>query len=77
MGKHEGFSWDFLEPATEPANASPVFTYSTPEQPWYRRTLIRVVERLSGRARFERIYRDWQQTPQVAHETIFTTPIKA
>lgn len=77
MGKHEAFSWDFLVPATEPANASPVFTYSTPEQPWYRRMLIRVVERLSGRARFERIYRDWQQTPQVARETVFTSAIKA
>lgn len=77
MGKHEAFSWDFLEPAAEPSNDGPVFTYSTPEQPWYRRTLIRVVERLSGRAHFEQIYRKWQQTPQDAQETIFTSAIKA
>ena len=38
----------------------PMFTYSTPDMPWFKRSLIRTVERLSGRARFERLYRHWQ-----------------
>lgn len=40
----------------------PMFTYSTPDMPWFKRSLIRTVERLSGRARFERLYRHWQKT---------------
>lgn len=77
MTKHEAFSLEFLEPAAPTETAGPVFTYSTPAQPWLRRTLIRTVERLSGRARFERIYRDWQQTPRDMAETVFTSAIKA
>jgi putative hemolysin len=76
MGKQDVFSLDFLEPSIALAEDGPIFTYSTPQQPWGRRTLIQLVERLSGRARFERIYRDWQQKPQDANETIFTSAIK-
>lgn len=76
MGKHDVFSLDFLEPSAAPEPNGPMFTYSTLEQPWARRTLIRMVERLSGRARFERIYQDWQQRPQDANETVFTSAIK-
>ena len=76
MGRQDVFSLDFLEPSAEPVSAGPVFTYATPDQPWARRTLIRLVERLSGRTRFERIYRNWQQRPQDANETVFTSAIK-
>ncbi len=75
MGRHEAFSLEFLEPG--PAPHGPVFTYSTPEQTWFRRSLIRAVERWSGRGRFERIYRDWRRKPQDANETVFTSAIKA
>ena len=58
-------SADFMDllPEEPLAQKGPVFTYSTPEMPWLRRTLIRTVERLSGRAGFERLYRNWQQKP--------------
>ncbi|MCW1917217.1 hypothetical protein NX862_00455 [Rhodobacter sp. KR11] len=49
-------------PETQVADPGPIFTYSTPDMPWLRRSVIRVVERLSGRARFERLYRHWQAT---------------
>lgn len=55
----------------------PTFTYSTPEQSLFRRSLIRAIERLSGRARFERLYRDWRAVPRDGRETIFTSAIRA
>lgn len=76
MGRHDVFTLDFLEPS-EAVPEGPVFTYSTPQQSWPRRTMIRMVERLSGRARFERIYRTWQQSPRDGQETVFTSAIKA
>ncbi len=76
MTKHETFSLEFLEPAAPVQSAGPVFTYSSPAQPWLRRTLIRTVERLSGRAGFERLYRDWQKKPRDMRETVFTSAIK-
>ena len=54
----------------------PLFTYSTPNQHWFRRTLIRTVERLSGRARFEQIYRAWRVVPRDDSETVFSSAIK-
>lgn len=56
--------------------AGPVFTYSRPEQPWLRRWLIRTVETLSGRNRFERLYLNWRQRPRNEAETIFTSAIR-
>lgn len=55
----------------------PMFTYSTPDMPWARRTLIRTVERLSGRAGFEALYRRWQQAPHDPEASIFTEAIEA
>lgn len=63
-------------PADVPASG-PTFTYSRPEQPFLRRSLIRVVELLSGRARFERLYKRWQAEHHNPGETIFTTGIRA
>ena len=77
MGRHEAFSLEFLEPAPVAQAQGPVFTYSSPAQPVLRRTLIRLVERVSGRARFERIYRAWRQKPRNLRETVFTSAIRA
>ncbi len=66
-----------LLPESETApQVGPMFTYSTPQMPWFRRTMIRTVERLSGRAGFERLYRDWQKKPRDAEATIFTEAIR-
>ncbi len=71
---------DWLDaPLAEPPQAAqdgPMFTYSTPAQSWGRRSLIRVVERLSGRARFERLYQDWRAKPRDGRETVFTSAIR-
>lgn len=67
----EGFL-DWIETPQD----GPVFTYSTPGQPLWRRTLIRAVERVSGRARFERIYLNWRAKPRDAQETVFTSAIR-
>ena len=66
---------DLLPEFAEPAQAGPMFTYSTPEMPWFRRTLIRTVERLSGRAGFEALYRRWQIAPRDPEASIFTEAI--
>lgn len=62
------------EPGYAP-QAGPMFTYSTPEMPWFRRTLIRSIERLSGRAGFERLYRKWQNKPRDPDSSIFSEAI--
>lgn len=67
---------DGFSPATLPV-AGPVFTYSRLEQPVLRRSLIRAVERISGRVRFERLYQRWQAEYHNPAETIFTTGIRA
>ena len=77
MSRHEAFALDFLEPRRDPPQNGPVFTYSSPDQTWLRRTLIRIVERVSGRAHFERVYRNWQGLRRAPGETVFTSAIKA
>lgn len=66
---------DLLPEPNFPAQTGPIFTYSTPEMPWFRRTLIRSVERLSGRAGFERLYRTWQKKPRDPDASIFSEAI--
>ncbi|MGV8988250.1 MAG: hypothetical protein ACOH2H_18420 [Cypionkella sp.] len=69
---------EFLNLLQEPRGApqaGPMFTYSTPEMPWLRRTMIRCVERLSGRAGFERLYRNWQKKPRDPEASIFSEAI--
>ncbi|MGL6209803.1 MAG: lysophospholipid acyltransferase family protein [Paracoccaceae bacterium] len=64
--------------ATDPARAGSaplVFTYSRPEQPVVRRSLIRLVEWLSGRAAMERMYRAWVAN-RPAGETIFAAGLR-
>lgn len=76
MSRHEAFALDFLEPAPVKADG-PVFTYASPDQPWLRRSLIGLVERLSGRARFERVYDTWRRGPRVPGASIFTEAVRA
>lgn len=76
MSRHEAFSLDFLEPAPPPPAPGPVFTYSSPEQPWLRRGLIRLVERLSGRAKFERIYDRWRRGARDPSAHVFTEAVR-
>lgn len=68
---------DLFDTADPVEQTGPMFTYSTPEMAWPRRTLIRVVERLSGRAGFERLYRDWQAKPRDPEASVFTQAITA
>lgn len=59
-----------------PLGASSVrFSYSRPEQHWLNRSLIRIVERLSGQPHLERIYRDWAANPP-KDENIFAAAIR-
>ena len=39
------------------------FSYSRPDQRWLNRSLIRLVERLSGQPHLEQLYRDWAANP--------------
>jgi putative hemolysin len=59
------------------AEAAPAvrFSYSRPEQARHIRALIRLIERLSGQPRLERLYRDWSCRP-VAGENIFAAAIR-
>jgi len=68
---------ELAETPQDGPQSGPMFTYSTPEQPFWRRTLIRAVERLSGRAGFERLYAEWRAGPRDGGETVFTSAIAA
>jgi putative hemolysin len=46
------------------------FSYSRPEQPWLNRTVIRIIERISGQPRLEGLYRDWAANPRLG-ENLF------
>lgn len=47
------------------------FSYSRPEQSWSSRTVIRLIERLSGQPKLEKLYRRWT-ADHPEHENIFT-----
>ena len=51
------------------------FSYSRPEQPWAHRAAIRLIERLSGQTRLERLYRHWSQNP-LPGENIFAAAVR-
>jgi putative hemolysin len=51
------------------------FSYSRAEQPWANRTAIRVIERLSGQLRLERLYRNWASKPH-PHENLFCAAVR-
>ncbi len=51
------------------------FSYSRPEQNLLNRGIIRLIERLSGQPKLERLYRQWSRNPQ-AGENIFSAAIR-
>ena len=61
-------------PAAETAPAVH-FSYSRPEQAWYNRAVIRLIEHLSGQPKFKRLYRDWSRQPATG-ENIFAAAIR-
>lgn len=60
-----------------PVTNGPVFTYSRPEHPLFRRSLIRLIEVCSGRRRFEAIYQNWRRKPIARGVSVFTSAIRA
>jgi putative hemolysin len=54
----------------------PNFTYSHAGQSRFRRSLIRAVERLSGRPRLHQMYCDWQASDQRAEESVFAAALR-
>ena len=51
------------------------FSYSRPEQPFAHRAAIRLIERLSGQTRLERLYRQWSQDTRPG-ENIFAAAVR-
>lgn len=51
------------------------FSYSRREQPLLHRLIIRLIERLSGQTRLERLYRAWSQHP-LPGENIFAAAVR-
>jgi len=66
---------EYLPPHTEHEPSDVRFSYSRPEQPWVNRSVIRLIERLSGQPRLERLYRDWAASP-LRGENFFTAAIR-
>jgi putative hemolysin len=67
---------EWLGNDTAPQSPSEVrFSYSRPEQQWANRMAIRLIERLSGQPRLERLYRGWSRNPP-AGENIFAAAIR-
>jgi putative hemolysin len=51
------------------------FSYSRPEQRWLNRGIIRLIERVSGQPKLERLYRQWARNPHPG-ENIFSAAIR-
>ncbi|PLL11986.1 glycerol acyltransferase [Tabrizicola sp. TH137] len=63
-------------PEEAPAQQSPAFTYSHPDQPLFRRAVIRAIERASGRARLQRLYADWASHGKRPGESVFEAALR-
>ncbi len=64
---------DFASAETSPADFS--FSYSRPEFSWFRRTLIRGIELVTGQRMLEQLYRDWSVNPPQG-ENIFAAAMR-
>ncbi len=51
------------------------FSYTRPEHPFFKRMLIRSIERLTGQPRLERLYKGWSSS-QRGRENIFSAGIR-
>lgn len=59
-----------------PAAPQVDFTYSHPDQSRFRRTLIRVVETLTGQPKLRRLYLDWARGDRVPGVSAFTAALR-
>ena len=64
---------DTFAPDTQ--DDTPKFTYSHPGQSTFRRSLIRMVERLSGQPMLRDLYLDWSANPR-RDETVFDAALR-
>jgi putative hemolysin len=62
---------NYLPRSLDPEAACVRFSYSRPEQRWFNRTLIRLIERASGQRHLAELYRDWSANPPPG-ENIFS-----
>lgn len=58
------------------SSAPPNFTYSNSGQSRFRRSLIRTMERLSGRPKLHRMYVDWQIRGKRLDESVFAAALR-
>jgi putative hemolysin len=68
-------TFDFLEMRSGTSLNNVRFSYSRDDQRWPHRSLIRLVERISGQPYLERLYRDWSANPP-AGENLFAAAIR-
>jgi putative hemolysin len=66
---------EYLPSRTDSGPRDVRFSYARPEQRWLNRSLIRIIERLSGQPRLERLYRDWAANPPPG-ENLFAAAIR-
>lgn len=52
------------------------FTYSTPDQPLAKRTLIQIIEKLTGQLTIWRLYRDYRNEDPALHENFWDAAVK-
>ena len=68
-------TFDYLDSPISKQRDAVRFSYSRPEQRWLNRTLIRMIERMSGQPQLERLYRAWAASKPEG-ETIFAAAIR-
>ena len=68
-------TFEYLERRNRTEPSAVRFSYSSPEQRWLNRTVIRTVENLSGQPRLERLYREWADNPP-EDENIFAAAVR-
>lgn len=66
---------DYL-PDDAPPSEPVAFTYSHPGQSLLRRSLIRMIERVSGRAHLQRLYADWASHGKRPGESVFEAALR-
>lgn len=75
MADHMNEAVECLPSGADTKTAPLRFTYSHPDQRWLNRSLIRMIERISGQPHLERLYRTWAENPPPG-ENIFAASIR-
>ena len=66
-----------LDSVSEMAPAADLdLSYSHPSQPRFRRSLIRMVERLSGQPKLRSLYTGWAASPASRYEPVFEAAMR-